>query len=123
MRFNLVNIVLPVIIFLGWLASLFNFKEARKAHHKKKLEKIIYKYLDKKTDNKTFDQDVRKVFYLLLQDIENKKIAQERHLQSLNLGLNEGRIRQAYAITGLGVALEKEKIEKSAKVCGINLSV
>ncbi len=123
MRFSLTNIISSVFVFLGWFAFLFDFKEARKARHKKKLEKIVYKYLDKETNNETFDQDVKKVFRLFSLYIENKKNTQERHLQSLNLGLNEGRIRQVYAITGLGVALEREKIEKSAKICGIDLCV
>ncbi|TSC52729.1 MAG: hypothetical protein LiPW41_99 [Parcubacteria group bacterium LiPW_41] len=123
MRFSLTNIISSVFVFLCWFVVLFDFKEARKAHHKKKLDKIIYKYLDKETNSETFDQDIKKVFRLFSLYIENKKNTQEKHLRYLNLGLNEGRIRQAYAITGLGVALEREKIEKSAKICGINLCV
>lgn len=121
MRFTLVNTILLATIFFGCLVYFFDFKEMRKSYHRRKLKKIVNKYLDHNTNNETLDQDIKKVFKSFSIYIENKKNNQEKYLQSLNLGFNESRIRHAYSITSLSVVIDKEKIEKSAKICGIEL--
>jgi len=89
-----------------------------KKYHARKLRNAIKRYLKKEPNEETFTKDVKIVIRVVTMGIQRVERFQEKQLRLLGLN-NEGRLRRAFAITNLSAQFEKEKIEKSARVCGI----
>jgi len=118
MKFNWFAGILPIVFFFGFLFCLIDFKAARRAYHEKRLRKAIKKYLNKETTNNSFEKDVIEIIQKISHIQNQTQQFQDLHLESLELS-DEAHLRRSFAITGLPLSLEKDGLEKSAKVCGI----